>query len=128
MIETVRLSDRARSQLMTVKRRTGVANWNIICRWAFVLSLKDKSKPALEKIELNGAIEMTWRTFAGSNDKLFLALLMKRLKDDGVALDKETVNDYFKTYLHRGISFLTDSKRKKLIDYIRLISNETLLG
>jgi len=123
MIETVRLSDRARSQLMTVKRRTGVANWNIICRWAFVLSLKDKSKPALEKIEFNGAIEMTWRTFAGVNDKLFLALLMKRLKDDGVALDKETVNDYFKIYLHRGISFLTDSKRKKLIDYIRLMSN-----
>ena len=99
MIETVRLSDRARNQLITVKKRTGVANWNIICRWAFLLSLKDKSKPALEKIELNGAIEMTWRTFAGTNDKLFLALLMQRLKADGITLDKETVNDYFKTYL-----------------------------
>jgi len=122
MIETVRLSDRARNQLITVKKRTGVANWNIICRWAFLISLKDKSKPALEKIEFNGAIEMTWRTFAGNNDKLFLALLMQRLKADGIALDKETVNDYFKTYLHRGISFLTDSKRKKLIDYINLLS------
>jgi len=122
MIETVKLSDRARNQLITVKKRTGVANWNIICRWAFLLSLKDKSKPALEKIEFNGAIEMTWRTFAGNNDKLFLALLMKRLKEDGIALDKGTVNDYFKTYLHRGISFLTDSKRKKLIDYINLLS------
>jgi len=122
MIETVKLSDRARNQLITVKKRTGVANWNIICRWAFLLSLKDKSKPALEKIEFNGAIEMTWRTFAGNNDKLFLALLMKRLKEDGIALDKGTVNDYFKTNLHRGISFLTDSKRKKLIDYINLLS------
>jgi len=122
MIETVRLSDRARIQLITVKKRTGVANWNIICRWAFLLSLKDKSKPALEKIEFNGAIEMTWRTFAGNNDKLYLALLMKRLKDDGIDLDKETVNDYFKTHLHRGISFLTSSKRKKLIDYINLLS------
>ena len=41
MIETVRTSEKGKTQLITLKRRTGIQNWNVLCRWAFCISLKD---------------------------------------------------------------------------------------
>ena len=72
MIEQVRVSERARVQLINIKRRTGVQNWNIICRWALAISLKDKNKPAVENIPADSSIEMTWRTFGGTYEKIYM--------------------------------------------------------
>ena len=52
MIEQVRVSERARVQLINIKRRTGVQNWNIICRWALAISLKDKKLVRLQGDQL----------------------------------------------------------------------------
>ena len=48
MIETVRISEKGKTQLITLKRRTGIQNWNVLCRWAFCISLKEQK----EKIEV----------------------------------------------------------------------------
>ncbi|WP_435947067.1 DndE family protein [Dryocola sp. BD586] len=32
-IDNVRLSEKAKQQLITLKRRTGIENWNVLCRW-----------------------------------------------------------------------------------------------
>ena len=120
MIEQVKVSERGRMQLITIKKRTGVQNWNIICRWALVVSLRNNTKPALENIPADSSVEMTWRTFGGTYEKVYLGLLIQRLINDGVEITKDNVNVYFRVHLHRGISFLTTSKLKKLKDYLKI--------
>lgn len=121
MIETVRVSDRGRIQLMTVRRRTGIENWNVICRWALVISLKEKSIPPQENIVTDSSVEMTWRTFGGSYEKVYLGLLIQRLIKDKIEITKENVNNYFKIHLHRGLSNLATGKFKKLRDYLKTV-------
>jgi DNA sulfur modification protein DndE len=116
MIENVRISEKAKNQLITLKRRTGIQNWNVLCRWALCLSLKEKSPPPLENISTDSSVEMSWRTFAGSDENLYLSLLIHRARAEGVKIDKININNYFKLHLHRGISYLngapTDSIEK----------------
>jgi DNA sulfur modification protein DndE len=44
-IKQIRLSSQARDQLIRLKTKTGIAHWNILCRWAFCLSLKQPAVP-----------------------------------------------------------------------------------
>ena len=120
MIETVRVSERARYQLMTIRKRTGIENWNVICRWALVVSLKDQSIPPHENIVTDSSVEMTWRTFGGTYEKTYLSLLIQRLIKDKIDITKENVNNFFKIHLHRGLSNLATGKFKKINDYLKI--------
>ena len=101
-LETVRISEKAKNQLIKIKKKTGIEHWNILCRWAFCHSLADESIPSPANIPLNSNVEMTWRTFGGEYHKIYLALLKHRCyKDKKTDLDKQ-----FKLHLHRGIGML----------------------
>lgn len=119
MIETIKLSAKHKSQLTTIKRRTGVENWNVICRWAFLMSLKKSGEIPNENIPADSNVEMTWRTFSGVYDKLFLALLLKECKERNIEINKKNVNHYFRLHLNRGLSFLMSSQSKNLADYCK---------
>lgn len=106
MIETVKVSEKAKNQLITLRRRTGVENWNSLCRWAFALSLREQSVPPDETINTDSNVEMTWRTFTGGKENLYLNLLILRAQKDSIKIDKLELNKYFKLHLHRGISYL----------------------
>lgn len=106
-IESIRLSEKAKLQLITMKRRTGITNWNVICRWAFCLSMQEKSIPPDEVIPADSSIEMSWRTFAGQADQVYLGMLLVRAERDGVPMEKHALAHYFRLHLHRGISYLT---------------------
>jgi DNA sulfur modification protein DndE len=121
MIETVRVSEKAKTQLITLKRRTGIQNWNILCRWAFCVSIAEKSDPPNEDIPSDSSIEMTWKTFSGSEEEIYLALVQLRVSKAGHLLNKENVNKYFRLHLHRGISYLVSNPNmNKIEDLIRL--------
>lgn len=121
MIETVRVSEKAKIQLITLKRRTGIQNWNILCRWALCTSLSEKSEPPYEEIPSDSSIEMTWKTFTGGEEELYLALIQLRASKAGLNLEKENINKYFRLHLHRGISYLVGNpKMNKIEDLIRL--------
>lgn len=120
MIENVRISEKAKNQLITLKRRTGIQNWNVLCRWALCLSLKEVTPPPLENVVADSSVEMTWRTFTGGLETLYLALLVSRAKRDGVKLEKIELNNYFKLHLHRGISYLNGSDTDELIKLLKL--------
>jgi DNA sulfur modification protein DndE len=121
MIETVRVSEKAKIQLITLKRRTGIQNWNVLCRWALCSSLAENSEPPYEDIPSDSSIEMTWKTFSGGEEELYLALIQLRANKAGIPLDKERVNKYFRLHLHRGISYLVGNpKMNKIEDLIRL--------
>jgi DNA sulfur modification protein DndE len=51
---------------------------------------------------------MTWRTFTGGDESLYLNLLMYRAKKDQIKIEKDELNNYFKLHLHRGISYLNN--------------------
>ena len=122
MIETVKVSDKARQQLINIKKRTGIQNWNVICRWAFATSLAEDSKVLDENIIANSAVEMTWKTFTGGNEKLYTALLLTKAKKDNWSSDNEAINTYFKLHLHRGISYLNGKSAESINKLLRNIT------
>ena len=124
MIETVKVSEKARNQLITLKKRTGIQNWNTLCRWAFCMSLAEKSAPPNEDIITDSPVEMTWRTFAGGNEALYLSMLMQRAKADSIPNDAAKINNYFKLHLHRGISYLNSSSSESISKLMNLVASK----
>lgn len=106
-IDHVYVSEKGKKQLGRLKNKTGIQQWNHLCRWAFCLSLQETSIPPLEDINTDSSIDMTWQTFAGEYHDVYLALLRTRMLNDGLKGDDENLKLYFKIHLHRGISYLT---------------------
>lgn len=105
-LETIRLSQRAKEQLTRAKRDTKIQNWNVLCRWAFCLSLAEDSPPAPAKIPADSSVEMTWKVFGGADADVYLALLRQRCHKDGLGTDPERMAEQFRLHLHRGIGYL----------------------
>ena len=81
-VETVRLGADTKIHLSTLKRRTGIANWNTLCRWAFCLSVSDDT-PVRDRDEKGaGAVEMTWKTFAGEEEEIYRLLIVDRCQSE----------------------------------------------
>ncbi len=118
----IKLSDHARTQLLTMKRRTGIQNWNVLCRWALCLSLAEKAVPPPENIPSDSSVEMNWSTFAGRHENVYWALLVTRAQRDGVELSEEALNSYFRLHLHRGISYLHSRVTGDVSDLLRLVA------
>ncbi|EKK5432484.1 DNA sulfur modification protein DndE, partial [Enterobacter hormaechei] len=70
-IEMVKVSEKGKQQLITLKKRTGIENWNILCRWALCVSLAESSVPPHEDIITDSNIEMSWKTFAGEFSEIY---------------------------------------------------------
>ena len=120
MIETVKLSEKAKLQLITLKKRTGIQNWNTLCRWALTLSLNEKSPPPEEVINTDSNVEMTWKTFTGGKENLYLNLLILKAQKDGVEINKVTLNQYLKLHIHRGISYLNSNVKSNIDNVLEL--------
>lgn len=105
-VDHIRLTQQARDQLVTLKRRTGIAHWNVLCRWALCRSLAEATVPPATKLVLDSNVEMSWRTFAGDRGDIYWALVRERCHLDGFELDEETLAQQFRLHLHRGIGYL----------------------
>jgi DNA sulfur modification protein DndE len=110
-LEHIRLTQSARDQLITLKRRTGISQWNVLCRWAFCRSLAESAVPPSVKLVLDSNVEMTWRVFAGDHGDELWALLRYRCHRDGLPLDDETLAQQFRLHLHRGVGYLVGDPR-----------------
>lgn len=105
-IETIRISKQGRDQLLKLKRNTKIDNWNILCRWALCVSLKEKSPPPLSAPKSDGGIEMSWKVFAGEYSDILSALCWVRLHSDGIGQHGDAAAQYVRAHLHRGLSYL----------------------
>ena len=124
-LESFKISEKAKSQLVQLKRKTGIKHWNVLCRLAFCLSLSEKSIPPDENIITNSNVELTWKTFGGTEHEIYYALLKQRNFNDGLCLDEKTLSKYFKLHLHRGISYLAGYKSiDSVFDIVKLVSNK----
>ncbi|MBE5204384.1 DNA sulfur modification protein DndE [Pectobacterium quasiaquaticum] len=102
-IDIIRLSEKQKQQLITLKRKTGIENWNVLCRWALCKSLADPTVPPKEDIPSDSNVEMTWRTFAGSEHKIYESIVLFRRQKDMV---EQNIHDFIKIHISRGLNTL----------------------
>lgn len=112
-IEHIRLSQQAKDQLARLKRRTGIQHWNILCRWAFCVSLAEPTIPPPAKILADSSLELAWKVFGGVYEDIYLTLLKERCKRDGLGTSNEVLATQLRLHLHRGIGYLTADRRIK---------------
>ena len=114
-LEHIKVSSKGRDQLIKLKRQTGIRHWNILCRWAFCVSLSEQSIPSAIKIPNDSSLEMTWKVFGGPYQELYWALLKQRCENDGLGSEDEVLGNQFRLHLHRGIAYLAADKRLRHI-------------
>src|SRR5262245_54063431 len=119
-IERIQLSKQAKDQLLNLRRRTGIKNWNVLCRWAFCASLAEPGVPPLAKIPADGNVEMTWKVFGGPQADIYFALLKERCERDGLGTSEDVLATQFRLHLHRGIGYLAaDRQIRSIVDLVR---------
>lgn len=109
MIEYIRINQKARDQLIHLKRKTGIGQWNILCRQALCMSLAVKAPPASIGLDTKAELEIRWNVFGGHYPEVYLSLLKERCHQDGLPIDKETLNEQLFLHLHRGIGMMVNA-------------------
>jgi DNA sulfur modification protein DndE len=126
-IETVRISEKDKAYLITLKRKTGIQNWNVLCRWAFCVSLSEPSIPPKEKLQSDSSIEMSWKVFGGIHADVYFSLLVQRCHKDGFTISSKVLNEQFKLHLHRGMAFLaTNPKLANITSLFKLSTHASI--
>lgn len=111
-IKQIRLGSQAKDQLIRLKSRTEIPQWNILCRWAFCISIAEETPPTPVDIPADSNVEMTWHVFGGEYHELYFALLRERCILDGIDIeDDAAVNRQFRLHLHRGIGYMATPNR-----------------
>lgn len=114
-IDNIRLGQQSRDQLIRLKRITGIDNWNVLCRWAFCLSVADKNPPPRQKSIGETAVDISWKTFAGDHADIYAALLIQRAHEEGRPANRETLSELVRIHITRGIGFLTARRQMESI-------------
>ena len=116
IVKNLILSSQSKDKLSRLKGKTGIKNWNVLCRWAICLSLSEKAIPIDSEVGIDSNVEMSWQTFGGEYSEIYEALIKTRCIEDGLPTDPETLARYFKLHLNRGISHLAGTNVVKSID------------
>lgn len=118
IVETVRLSKRAKDQLILLKRHTGIEHWNVLSRWALCVSLADPLPPSAVAVGSDTAVEMSWKVFGGDAAEVYGALVRQRCVDDGLSTDSRVVGEQLRLHLHRGIGMLAGNTSVRSIEEV----------
>ena len=108
-IDSIKLSEKQKQQLVRLKSKTGIENWNVLCRWALCMSLAEDSIPPVEDIPSDSNVEMSWKVFAGEYADVYLAVLRETYQKQTAHLEGVQFGDFVKLHLNRGISFYSSS-------------------
>lgn len=111
-IDSIKLSEKQKQQLVRLKSKTGIENWNVLCRWALCMSLAEDSIPPVEEIPSDSNVEMSWKVFAGEYTDVYLAVLREAYHKQSAHLAGVHFGDFVKLHLNRGISFYMSSHIK----------------
>ncbi len=127
-VETVRVNELGKNQLSTLKRRTGIKNWNVLCRWAVCRSLAEASMPAAQDSGPMSNVEMTWQTFAGRHGELYAALIAARCESDRLGNDPETIAEQFRLHLQRGLTYLVGDDQTRSFAGLASLASKTSIA
>jgi len=109
-VETIRISQRSKEILTRMKVKSGIDHWNILCRWAFCISIKGSTQPTRGTPQPESNVEMTWRTFAGNLSDALISAHRMALIHSGIEPTDEFLASNFSAHLERGISKLQATK------------------
>ena len=124
VIKQIKLSSQSKDRLSRLKGKTGIKNWNVLCRWALCYSLSQKTIPTDIPIKQDSNVEMSWFTFSGEYSELYEALVKVWCLDKGLSTDDDTVSKYFKLHLERGIAYLSGTNFIKDIEDLLVLGLE----
>lgn len=116
ILKQIRLPSQSKDKLSRLKGKTGIQNWNVLCRWALCFSLSEDSLPADVEMSTDSNLEISWYTFAGEYYEIYEALIRARCIRDGLPTDEDSLAKYFKLHLNRGISYLAGTNVIKSVD------------
>tara|TARA_Y100000996_G_C22174954_1_gene500276 strand:- start:85 stop:456 length:372 start_codon:yes stop_codon:yes gene_type:complete len=119
-IDILRTSSNVKSSLTRIKTITGISNWNIICRWALCLSLKQTSLPREVEEKLDG-VEIDYDTLVGKNKSIYTQLLINNLVAHNVVVDKKNLTKYLYAHVNRGVNIIYTNKLKDISGLFKLI-------
>jgi DNA sulfur modification protein DndE len=100
--DAVRISARGREILIKLKRYTGIAQWNTLCRVAYCYSLAIATEPTQSPEKGDIALEIEWPTFAGPIRAELAALTVARATAAAVA--DQDIARYVRSHVERGLS------------------------
>jgi len=123
---SIRLSQQAKDQLTRLKVVTGIDQWNILCRCAFILSVSEKSHPTSQPIPADSNVEMSWGVFAGISGESLWALLEYSSKGNRSQGDADLVH-LLRLHIHRGIGHLASVQIKHVRKLTQLLLPSALL-
>lgn len=113
IVKQFKLSQQEKDKLIRLKSKTGIQNWNVLCRWALCWSLSEPSIPNGPDIASDSNVEMSWGTFAGEYHEIYDLIIRERCIQDGLGNDPLTIAKYFRLHLNRGINYLTSKDTVK---------------
>ena len=116
--ETIRLGKQSRDQLIKIKRNTGIENWNIICRWALCVSLREPTPPPVGKASTEDGIEMSWKVFGGEYAQFYSALLVNSKNTTGSKISELDESALLHAHIRRGLGYLASGTSTRSIDHL----------
>jgi len=117
-VQNIRVSQRGKDALQRLKNRTGIDNWNVLCRWAVSASLAMDTPPPRWIAQEESNIDMDWKTFGGDQAETLSGLIHLSAEKHGES-NPDTLPAFFRAHLERGI---------KAIQNVRKLSDMTLLA
>ena len=88
IVKHFKLSQPEKDRLIRIKAKTGIQNWNVLCRWALCWSLAEPSVPGGVDPLSDSNVEMDWSTFAGEYSEIYEAIIRQRCINDDLAMMK----------------------------------------
>ncbi len=116
IIKQIKLSNVSKDRLGRLKSKTGIKNWNTLCRWALCYSLSENTMPTDIPIIADSNVEMSWFTFGGEYSDIYEALMIAWCRKMNLPTDEDTLAKYFKLHLERGIAYLSGTNFIKNLD------------
>lgn len=116
ILKQIRLSTASKEKLSRMKGKTGIKNWNVLCRWAFCFSLYEGTAPTNIPVVADSNVEMSWYTFAGEYSEIYEALMIEWCLEKEIEPTEENLAKYFKLHLERGIAYLSGTNFIKSLD------------
>lgn len=124
IVKQIKLSSISKDRLGRLKGKTGIKNWNVLCRWALCYSLSEKTMPTDISIVADSNLEMSWFTFGGEYSDIYDALIIAWCKKMSLPIDEETLAKYFKLHVERGIAHLSGTNFIRNLDDLMKLSIE----
>ena len=112
-IEILRTSMNVKNSLTRIKSITGISNWNILCRWAFCLSIKQENLPREIEENLDG-LEIDYEVFVGKNKDIYTQLLINNLLKYKIEINKKNLSKYLYAHINRGVNIMYSNKLKDI--------------